>query len=167
MDSGIAAIAASFGIGIGLGQGAEGMAADAAGLPRARKPKPAVFPFSLPPGLLTAVTVGSFIDLPDTFGPPMGWFWDVTSISLTGFTAGAIAVTKNAPFITPAGAPVAVEPVTFFTQAGVINFPQKGTPLLDGNDRLVFTVTATITGVVQVSGTVIAVPASRIDEYLS
>jgi hypothetical protein len=167
MSDAMASIAASFGIGAAVGEGAEDGAAAMAGLPRRRAPGPAVFPFALPPALMTTLTVGSFIDLPDTFGPPMGWFWDVTMISLSGFTSGAVAVSKNAPLITAAGAPVAVEPVTYFTQAGVINFPQKGTPLLDGNDRLVFTVTATITGVVQVSGSVIAVPACRMDEYLS
>jgi hypothetical protein len=165
-DSGIASIALHFGAGAAIGDNAQDGALAVAGMPR-RVPKPAVFPFNLPPGVLTAVTVGSFLDLSEQFGPPTGWFWDVTSIALSGFTSGAVAVSKNAPYVTPAGNPVAVEPVTFFNQAGIINFPQKGTPLLDGGDRLVFTVTATITGVVQVSGTVIAVPVCRMDEYLS
>jgi len=163
---GIASIALQFGAGAAVGEGAQEGALTVAGMP-VRRPKPPVFPFSLPPGLLTGTTVGSFLDLPEQFGPPSGWFWDVTSITLSGFTAGTVAVTRNAPFVTAAGTPVAIDVVSAFTAAGVLAFPQKGNPLLDGNDRLVFTVTAAITGLVQVSGTVIAVPVARIDEYLS
>lgn len=162
----LATIALSFGAGAAIGDQSEAGALAVAGMP-VRPCKPAVFPFMLPPGILTGTTVGSFLDLPDQFGPPAGWFWDVTSLSAAGFTAGSVAVSRNAPFVTAAGAPVAIEPVGSFSQAGILNFGQKGNPLLDANDRLVFTVTAAITGVVQISGTVIAVPAGRIDEYLS
>lgn len=166
-DNGMLAIGARFGIaaGAGIGEGAAGIAASAAGMLPVRKR--AVFPFAFPPGILTATTVGSFLDLPDQFGPPTGWFWDVMALTAYGFTAGALAVSKNFPLITPAGNPVAVEPVGSFTQAGIVTFPQKGMPLLDGNDRLVFTVTAALTGAAQISGQVAAVPAERIDEYLS
>lgn len=165
-EDAIASIALSFGAGAAVGERAGETALAVAGMPYRRRCPP-VFPFPLPPGILTTTTVGSFLDLPDQFGPPMGWFWDVTMLSVTGFTAGAVAVTKNAPYVTAAGTPVAIEPVTFFTAAGVTQFPQKGNPLLDGNDRLIFTVSSALTGTAQVSGTVIAVPVSRIDEYLS
>ena len=165
-DSGIASIAAGFGIGIAVGDAAEGNALAAAGMGR-RKPCPPVFPFNLPPGILVATAVGSFLDSPDQFGPPTGWFWDVTSITLTGFTAGAVAVTRNAPAVDSLGNPVAIEWVTQAAAVGTVQFPQKGNPLLDGNDRLVFTVTGALTGQLRVTGTVIAVPAARIDEYLS
>jgi hypothetical protein len=162
----MAAIGASFGISVGggLGEGAGDMAAAAGGAPR-RPYRPAM-PFNLPPGLITATAVGSFLDLPPQFGPPNGWFWDITSLSAYGFTAGALAVTRNAPLVTAAGSPNAIEPVGSFTQAGVITYPQKGMPLLDSSERLVFTVTATLTGSAQISGTVIAVPVERISEYL-
>jgi hypothetical protein len=166
----MAAIGASFGItasaGGGLGEGATDAAMDGAGIPRRRLVR-AVMPFNLPPGLLTATTVGSFLDLPQQFGPPTGWFWDITALSASGFTAGAIAVTKNAPFITATGSPYAIEPVGSFIQAGVIPFPQHGMPLLDSSERLVFTVTTALTGFAQISGQVVAIPADRIDEYLS
>jgi len=165
-DSGIASIAAGFGIGVAIGDQAQGNALLAAGMGR-RKPCPAVFPFPLPPGILTTTGVGTFLDSPDQFGPPTGWFWDVTSLTLTGFTAGTIAVTRNAPAVDTLGNPIAIEWVTSAAAVGTIQFPQKGNPLLDGNDRLVFTVTGTLTGQLRVTGTVIAVPASRIDEYLS
>ena len=168
MSDALASIALSFGAGAGLGQGADETAMIAAGMP-VRRRCPPVFPFMLPPGILTTTAVGSFIDLPDQWGPPMGWFWDITMISCAGFTAGSIAVARNFPFVTAAGNPVAVEPVASFSQAGVTAFPQKGNPLLDANDRLVFTVTAALTapnGVV-ISGSAIAVPAARMDEYLS
>jgi hypothetical protein len=169
-DAGTAAIALRFSAGAGaaLGRGAESAAMAGAGLAVAPRKRP-VFPFSLPPGLLTTTTVGSFLDLPEQFGPPTGWFWDVVMLSAFGFTAGAIAVSKNAPLVTAAGAPVAIEPVGSFAQAGVLTYPQKGIPLLDGSDRLVFTVTSALTAPagVQFSGQVIAVPAERIDEYLS
>ena len=126
-----------------------------------------VFPFALPPGILTATSVGSFLDLPHQFGPRTGYFWDVVALTAFGFTAGAIAVSKNAPLVTAAGNPWAIEPEGSFTQAGVITYPQKGMPLLDATDRLVFTVTAALTGTAQISGQVICVPAERIDEYLS
>jgi hypothetical protein len=165
-DSGIASIAAGFGIGLAIGDQATGNALAAAGMGR-RKPCPPVFPFPLPPGILTGTAVGTFLDSPDKFGPPTGWFWDITSITLSGFTAGSVAVTRNAPAVDSAGNPVAIEFVTSFAAATTVAFPQKGNPLLDGNDRLVFTVTATLTGQVRITGTVIAVPVSRIDEYLS
>jgi hypothetical protein len=161
------AIGASFGIGAsvggGIGQGAADAAMAAAGIRRACRPAQ---PFNLPPGLLTATAVGSYLDLPAQFGPPSGWLWDVTSLTAYGFTAGSIAVTRNFPLVTAAGSPWAIEPVGAFTQAGVITYPQKGTPLLDGSERLVFTVTSTLTGAAQISGTVIAVPAERISEYI-
>lgn len=169
-DDGIAAIGARFSIGAavgaGLGDGAAAAAASAAGLPMARRVR-AVFPLNLPPGLLSATTVGSYVDLPMQWGPRTGWFWDITALSAFGFSAGAIGVSKNAPLITPAGNANAIEPVGTFTQAGVISFGQKGIPLLDSTERLVFTVTSALTGVAQISGQVVAVPAERIDEYLS
>lgn len=162
------AIGASFGIGAsvggGVGEGAADAAASAAGFPR-RLCRPAM-PFNLPPGLLSATAVGSYLDLPAQFGPPSGWFWDITALTAYGFTAGSIAVTRNFPLVTAGGAPWAIEPVGAFSQAGVLTYPQKGMPLLDGSERLVFTVTSALTGVAQVSGTVIAVPAERISEYL-
>ena len=167
-DDAMGAIGASFGItasvGGGLGEGAAAAAMDAAGYPR--RPRRPAMPFNLPPGLLTATTVGSYLDLPDQFGPPTGWFWDITSLSAYGFTAGSLAVTRNFPLVTTAGNPYALEPVGSFSQQGVITYPQKGMPLLDGNERLVFTVTSALTGQAQISGTVIAVPAERISEYL-
>lgn len=162
----IASIALQFGAGAAVGDQAEDGALAVAGMPR-RRCRPPVFPFPMPPGTLMGTTVGSFLDLPDQFGPPAGWFWDVTSLSITGFTAGAVTVTRNFPAVTAAGTPVAIETVGVAAAAGVLPFGQKGNPLLDGNDRLVFTVTSAITGLVIISGTVIAVPASRIDEYLS
>lgn len=170
-DAGVAAIGASFGIGAavggGLGPGAGMAADDAANGTLRRVCKRPVMPFPLPPGLLSKTTVGSFLDLPGQFGPPTGWFWDITALTAFGFTAGAIGVAKNFPLVTATGAAYAVEPVGSFTQAGVLTFSQKGMPLLDSNDRLVFTVTAALTGTAQISGQVIAVPAERIDEYLS
>jgi hypothetical protein len=167
-DDAMGAIGASFGIGAsvggGIGQGADTMAAAAAGIPR-RPCRPAM-PFNLPPGLLSATAVGSYLDLPAQFGPPSGWFWDITALTAYGFTAGAIAVTRNFPLVTTAGNAWALEPVGAFTAAGVLTYPQKGMPLLDASERLVFTVTSALTGTAQVSGTVIAVPAERVSEYL-
>jgi hypothetical protein len=164
----MAAIGASFGItanaGGGLGDGAADAATEAAGI--LRRPRRPAMPFNLPPGLLTATAVGSFLDLPAQFGPPNGWFWDITSLSAYGFTAGTLAVTRNAPLVTTAGNPYAIEPLGSFIQAGVLTYPQKGTPLLDSSERLIFTVTSALTGQAQISGTVIAVPADRISEYL-
>ncbi len=170
-DDGIAAIGARFAVGAavgaGLGDGAAAAATAAAGLaPLVRRVR-AVFPLNLPPGILTATSVGSYLDLPAQFGPRTGWFWDITALSAYGFTAGALGVSKNFPLVTPAGNPYAVEPVGSFSQAGVISFGQKGIPLLDSTERLVFTVTAALTGTAQISGQVVAVPAERIDEYLS
>jgi len=164
----MAAIGASFGIsaGGGLGEGAADAAAMAAGAP-ARAAKRPVMPFMLNPGLLNQTAVGSYLDMPAQFGPPTGWFWDVVSLSAYGFSAGTVAVTKNFPLVTSAGNPYGLEPVGSFTQAGVLTYPQHGMPLLDHTERLVFTVTSTLTGQAQFSGQVIAIPAERIDEYLS
>ena len=168
-DDGMAVIAASFGIGAGIGADAEGLALDGAGIARVRRRVSPIYPFHFPPQQIAGTTVGSF-SAPgtDQSGPATGWFWDVTSLTASGFTAGTVAVTLNSPFVTPAGNPSAIEPVASFQQAGVLTFPQRGMPLLDGNDYLVFTVTSAITGgPVIISGSVIMVPASRIDEYLS
>jgi len=168
-DAGTAAIGLAFGAGVsaggGIGEGAADMAAFGAGLTRRLRRQ--AMPFNLPPGLLTATAVGSYLDLPQQFGPPSGWFWDITALTASGFTAGAIGVSKNAPLVTTTGAAYAIEPVGSFTQAGVIPFPQRGMPLLDPSERLVFTVTAALTGTVTISGQVVAVPAERIDEYLT
>lgn len=167
-DDGMAVIAASFAIGAGAaaGDGAEDGAAAAAGLPRRPRARRPFQEFNLPPGLLATTTVGSFVDLPGQWQPPTGWLWDVTMLSVTGFTAGAVAVSLNAPAVTPAGSPYAIEPVWTFAAAGVETFPRKGHPLLDATQRLVFTVTGALTGVAAISGMVIAVPAERISEYL-
>lgn len=170
-DDGMAAIGARFavaaGFGAGLGAGAGDAAAAAAGLALPRRVRRFVFNFNFPPGLLTATTVGSYLDLPHQFGPRTGWYWDVVALSAYGFTAGALAVTKNAPLITAAGNPVAIEPVASFPQAGVQPFPRKAIPLLDQTERLVFTVTAALTGYAQISGSVTAIPAECINDYLA
>jgi hypothetical protein len=168
-DAGTAAIGLAFGVGAsaggGIGEGAGEMAAFGAGLQRRMRRQ--AMPFNLPPGLLSATAVGSFLDLPPQFGPPNGWFWDITALSAFGFSAGSIGVSKNAPLVTPAGAAYAIEPVGSFIQSGVLTYPQRGMPLLDSSERLIFTVTATLTGQAQISGQVIAIPAERIDEYLT
>lgn len=169
-DAGMGAIGASFGmaagIGGGIGDGALEAAAAGAGARRGCLKRP-VMPFALPPGILTGTAAGDYLDLPSQFGPPTGWFWDVTMLALSGFTAGSVAVTRNAPAVTSSGTPVAVEHVALFSAAGVNAFPQKGNPLLAPGDRLVFTVTSALTGTCAVSGSVIQVPAERIDSYLS
>jgi hypothetical protein len=168
-DDPMAVIGASFGItaGLGGGTGQDGAdaVADVIGLPR--RPCRPFMPFNLPPGLLSATTVGSYLDLPMQFGPRAGWFWDITALTAYGFTAGAIAVTKNFPLVTSAGTAWAVEQVGSFTQAGVITFPQRGMPLLDHTERLVFTVSSALTGTAQIGGQVIAIPAERISDYVS
>lgn len=167
-DSGIASIALQFGAGAAIGQGAEDGALAIAGMPR-RRPSSRVFPFTLPPTALATTGVGTFAILSSTVGVPAGWMWDVTSLSIQGFSAGAVAVTRSAPAVTAAGTPVAIEQIALFSAQGVQNFPQKGNPLLDANDDLYFTVTSALTapnGVV-ITGTGIAIPADRVDEYLS
>jgi hypothetical protein len=168
-DAGTAAIGLAFGVGAsaggGIGEGAGEMAAFGAGLQRRMRRQ--AMPFNLPPGLLSATAVGSFLDLPQQFGPPTGWFWDITALSAFGFTAGTIAISKNFPMVTAANNPWAIEPVGSFIQSGVIPFPQRGMPLLDHTERLVFTVTTALTGTAQIGGQVIAIPAERIDEYLT
>lgn len=170
-DAGTAAIAARFSFGAaaavdGAGADAAGMAMESAGLapPRVKRP---VRSGPLPAGILTATSVGSFLDLPHQFGPRTGWYWDVVSLTAAGFTAGTLGVSKNFPLVTTGGIPYAIEPVGSFTAAGVLVFPQKGMPLLDASERLVFTVTATMTGTAQISGQIVIVPAERLDEYLS
>jgi hypothetical protein len=166
-DAGSAAIAASFSVsaGGGIGDGAADTALGAIGLTRLRK-RP-IFPFQLTPATLTATAVGSFIDIPGNYQPPLGWLWDITSLTAYGFTAGTLAVTYNFPLVTAAGGQYALEPVGAFNQAGVLTFSQKSMPFMDSTQRLVITVTSTITGYVQVSGSAVAVPAERVDEYVS
>jgi hypothetical protein len=165
---GIASIALHFGAGAAIGEGAQDGALAVAGMPR-RRPQPQIFMFTIPPTPLLTTGVGTFAILSSTVGIPSGWVWDITSLSVQGFSAGAVAVTKAAPAVTAAGTPVAIEQVALFAVAGVQNFPTQGNPLLDANDDLYFTVTGALTapnGVI-ISGTAIAVPVSRLDKYLS
>jgi hypothetical protein len=171
-DDGLAIISARFGIGAGAGLGPGASSVDddvaaAAGMGRMRPQRRPIFSFNLPPGMITATAVGSYADLPMQWGPRPGWYWDLTSLSVYGFTAGAVAVSKNAPMVTAAGNQWAIEPEASFSQAGIVPFPQHGIPLLDPTERLVFCVTAALTGYAQVSGQVVCVPAERLDEYLS
>lgn len=167
-DKGLVAIGAAFGVSAGAGIGGDSAdaALEGAGWRRRACRRP-IMPFNLPPGILTATAVGSYLDIPHQFGPRTGYFWDITALTAYGFTAGAIGVSKNAPLVTTAGNPYAIEPEGSFTQAGIITFPRKGLPLLDATERLVFTVTAALTGSAQISGMVVAVPAERIDEYMA
>lgn len=169
-DDGLVAIGARFGIGAavgaGLGEGAAGAAADAAGYVRPARKRP-IYPFNLPPGLLAVTTVGAYLDVPHQFGPRTSYYWDVTSITIEGFTAGQVNVSKNAPAVTAAGNPYAVENVAQFLNQGTQNMPMRGQPLLDATERLVFTVVSAITGYAQIGGTVVMIPAERIDEYLA
>lgn len=168
-DAGIASIALSFqaGAGLGLNANPDDVAA-LAGLPRHRRPRPPVFPFTPQPYILAGTAVGSCVVL-SLFSPQSGWVVDLTSITVSGFTAGAIAITKGAPAVTAAGAPAAIEYVGSFTAAGIFPYPQHGMPLLDANDVLYATVMAALTapnGAV-ITATGIMVPVSRMDEYLS
>jgi hypothetical protein len=166
----MAVIAASFGIGAAVGRdlGAEVDALIAAG----GSPRLACRPIgmhNLPPGKLTTTGVGTFVDLPMQWGPRTGYVWDVTSLTVQGFTAGTVVVTKNAPAVDTASNPIAIEYVASFTSAGIVTFPQHGMPLLDFTERLVFTVTSalTVANTVLITGTVIAIPVERMSEYLS
>ena len=169
-DSGLVAIGARFGVGAsvgaGIGEGAAAAAADGAGLARRACRRP-IRPFMLPPGLLPAVSIGSYLDLPDQFGPPTGWFWDITSLTINGPSTGTVAVAKNAPAITPGGGAYAVELVAVLTAETPAFFPRKGMPLLDASERLVFTVVSALGSIGSVTGSVVSVPAERIDEYMS
>lgn len=168
MSDALASIAASFGIGIGLGPGAEDSALTAAGLPARSRCRPPVFPYMPNPIFLGTTAVGTFVTLGE-FSPQSGWVADITSMAVTGFSAGTVVITRGAPFVDGSGNPIAIEQIARFPSQGPSNFPQKGNPLLDANDLLYATVASALTapnGVV-ISGTGIMVPLSRLDDYLS
>jgi len=168
-DAGVAAIAVRFGAAAAVGAGAQGAAADAAGLPR-RACRLPVYTAPLPGAVLTGVTLGSFIAYP--WYVPDGFLWDVTQVTCAGYTAGTITMTKGAPATVGGGA---IEYLAQFpaTAAGSpVSFPQKGAPLLDANDVVYFTVTSALTLATAgtgalISGYMVVVPHSRLDDYLS
>jgi hypothetical protein len=173
-DAGVLAIGARFSAGaaLGLGRDADGvLAAHGQGW------REQFFPIPLPPGVLTGTSVGSYIDIPMQWGPRGGYYWDVLGITVTGFTAGVVAVTLNGPAVTAAGAPVAVEwgaqlgPPPAGQIAVVQTFTKAAPPFLDPSMRLVFTVVSALTlasgyGGVQITGGIVVVPRNRLDAYI-
>ena len=103
-----------------------------------------------------ALTAGAgVLDLPQFFSPSLGEFWDVHTISATGFTAGTVQAWINMPTISSAALQGALR--VPFPAAGVNNFG-KNQLHLRPQDRLVF-VAAGITGSVLVS-----MDATRVSE---
>lgn len=97
----------------------------------------AIHPFTIPPMPITITSSAGSLFLPNITGPQLGNYWDVHRISVTGYTAGTVAVYLNqanaelvANFVTPASGPIVG------TQ-----FYGKGHIVLGGNDSLYFNAT--------------------------
>ena len=150
-DAGVVAIGARFSAAAaaGLGQGA-GDAADAVmGPPRQMCPVRQV------PFYASEFSGSGTFTQPATLGPPTGHYWSVRLISVTGFSAGSVAVTLNS---------VAGPVVASFAAAGQ-QYLARGVVLLRYGDYLVLTGTG-ITGTVRPQGQADLFPDWYLPEYL-
>jgi hypothetical protein len=95
------------------------------------------------------------LNVPDMLGPHDGFHWDVRRMSVTGFSAGSVAVFINSP---------QDEQIANFTTAGVPVFFSTHV-ILNYRDSLVFVATG-ITGNAGVHGQAIQVPTPLLPEYL-
>jgi hypothetical protein len=114
----------------------------------------AIFPFDFNPVLAQGSAV--VVAAPAQFSPNEGYFWDVRKVTAASFTAGSVAMYKNAA--NDANAEVV------FTQAGSYFFG-SGQLILNSNDFLVFTGSG-ITGNITISGRAILVRADYLADYL-
>lgn len=153
-DAGTAAIGVRFraeaGAGLGLGQGAGHAVSGLLDAPRGPGYEVRQVPF-----YASEFSGSGTFTQPATLGPPTGWLWSVRLLSVTGFTAGTVTVTKNA-----AAGPLVAE----YAAAGPQTFP-RGAILLRAGDYLVFT-GAGITGTVLPQGEADAFLAQYLGEYL-
>src|SRR5258708_8385135 len=97
----------------------------------------AVWPVRVDPTPVPLVAGAGFLDLPQMFGPGLGYNWDIHTISATGFTAGTVSAWTNLPSLPnlprrPPGA-LLFPP----TSAGLANYGKNQCFLRHG-ERLVF-----------------------------
>lgn len=90
----------------------------------------------------------------DLYGPKTGYWWDVRSIQLRGFTAGTVTVFRNSTI----GETVA-------QAAAIGEFTWSAQRVLAPEDQLIFQATG-ITGSVFVTGAAIEVATEWLPEYL-
>jgi hypothetical protein len=124
----------------------------------------AVWSVRVDPTPIQLAAGAGILDLPQTFGPGLGYNWDVHTISATGFTAGTVSGWINVPSLAnlaggPAGALRAP-----FTAAGVLNFGKNQLFLRHG-ERLVF-IASGITGSVLISFDATSLTDEYVGEYL-
>jgi hypothetical protein len=107
------------------------------------------------PGMTLSGGAGT-LDVPDMLGPHDGYYWDLRTLSIQGFSAGTVSVYVNG---------VALQNFRpEFSSAGVYTFG-KGQFILTPRDRLIFAA-AGITGTVIVNGVAVQVEDWLWSEYL-
>lgn len=94
------------------------------------------------------------VDQPDRFGPKDGFLWDLRRITVSGFSAGSVAVYKN---------DVNGPQLANFTAPG--EWTWSGQQWLKQRDRLIFIATG-ITGNVIIDGDAIAVSQQIYPQYV-
>jgi hypothetical protein len=116
----------------------------------------AIYPLPIDVMQIPLTAGAGVLDLPQLLRPTLGRYWDVKTISATGFSAGTVAVYINGVGLASRGV---------ITSATLPLFYGKGQCALKGNsDRLVF-VAAGITGTVSVSVQVVHVADPFAGEY--
>lgn len=116
----------------------------------------AIFPFDFNPATVPLAAGAGTLNSPGLYSPNEGYFWDIKKITAASFTAGSVAMYKDAA--NDANSEVV------FASAGSYFFG-TGQLLLNSNDFLVF-VAAGITGNVTISGRAIQVRADYLADYL-
>jgi len=124
----------------------------------------AVWPVRVDPTPVPLVAGAGFLDLPQMFGPGLGYNWDIHTISATGFTAGTVSAWINLPSLANlAGGPQGALRFAA-TSAGFANYGKNQCFLRHG-ERLVFVATG-ITGSVLVSVDATSLTDEYVGEYL-
>lgn len=114
------------------------------------------------PMMLTAGA--GVLDVPQFFRPSLGEYWDVHSVSATGFTAGTVGGWLNLPAAANTAAPQGALRCPF-PAAGVQTFGTGNLALKGMSDRLVF-IASGITGSVLISMSYTRVAEEYWGDYL-
>jgi hypothetical protein len=119
-----------------------------------------IYPVDIPP-VPWNPTTATVLDLPDLFGPKLGTFWDLRSITLVAAeSSGTVTMYRNSPLGD------AMYPFTITASGNQVPvFFPRGSKLLRGGERVVFVQSsAGVATSVAVSG--VSVDASVIGLYL-
>jgi hypothetical protein len=125
----------------------------------------AIHPFTIPPMPLTITSSAGSIYQPNITGPQMSKYWDVHRISVTGYSAGTVAV-----YLNQVGAELVANFTTPATGSIVgCQYFGKGHLVLTGNDSLYFSATGitAASGYLTISIAGVEIESAYIGDYFA